>query len=251
MAGLESLSLLGGVAVGVLGSAHCVVMCGGIAGALSLAPGAGGAGVGARQAAYNLGRVASYAIAGALAGAFGIGLARLFGATGTMVLRALAALLLLALGLYLAGWWSGLARLERQGARLWRHVAPLAARLRPGRSLAGALALGMVWGWLPCGLVYSALALATTSGDWQRGALLMAGFGLGTLPAMIATGLAAGRAATLARAVAPRRVAGVMLIAFALWTLAASDAVAHLRGTAPPPCHVETVAPTTAGAAGS
>jgi sulfite exporter TauE/SafE len=238
MSGVESLSLLGGLVVGVLGSAHCVVMCGGIAGALAVAPDGGGRlGAGGRQVAYNLGRIASYAAAGALAGGLGIALATAFGATGAMLLRAAAALLLLALGLYLAGWWSGLATVERQGARLWRRVAPLAARLRPGRSLGGALALGMVWGWLPCGLVYSALALAATSGDWQRGALVMAGFGLGTLPAMVATGLVAGRLGGLARAAAPRRIAGVMLIAFGLWTLAASGAVAPLRGAPPPSCH--------------
>lgn len=235
---VEPLTLLGGVAVGVLGSAHCVVMCGGIAGALALAPGArrGGAAL-ARQLAYNLGRVASYTVAGGLAGALGIAVAQLLGTTGTMALRAAAALLLLALGLYLAGWWSGLGRLERQGARLWRRIAPLAARLRPAQSLGGALALGMLWGWLPCGLVYSALALAATSGDWQRGALVMAGFGLGTLPAMIATGALAGRVAGLARAVAPRRIAGVMLIAFGLWTFVASGAVARLRGAPAAPCH--------------
>ena len=154
---LDALSLLGGVGIGALGSPHCVAMCGGIAGALAMAgpSGCGAPAPLARQAAYNLGRVASYAIAGAVAGALGVALAQLLGPTGTLVLRALAALLLLALGLYLAGWWPGLARLERQGARLWRHIAPLAARLQPGRSLAGTLALGMLWGWLPCGLVYT------------------------------------------------------------------------------------------------
>ena len=233
---LDAVSLFGGIGLGALGSAHCVVMCGGIAGALALAPGATASAF-ARQTAYNLGRIVSYAVAGGLAGALGVALAEVFGAGGVMLLRALAALLLLALGLYLTGWWSGVAHLERLGARLWRHIAPLAARLRPGRSLAGALALGMLWGWLPCGLVYSALALAATAGDWRHGALLMAGFGLGTLPAMLATGLVARRVTTLARRAAPRRLAGLMLIAFALWTFAASGAVAHLRGAPPAPCH--------------
>lgn len=241
---LDALSLLGGVGIGVLGSPHCVAMCGGIAGALAVAGpnGPGAAASLARQAAYNLGRVTSYAIAGALAGALGVALAQLLGPVGAVVLRGVAALLLLALGLYLAGWWPGLARLEQQGARLWRRIAPLAAGLRPGRSLAAALALGMLWGWLPCGLVYSALALAATSGDWRHGALLMAGFGLGTLPAMLATGVLARRLTSLARAAAPRRVAGVMLILFGLWTFAASGAVARLRGAPAPPCH-QTAAP--------
>jgi hypothetical protein len=236
---LDALSLLGGAGIGLLGSAHCVAMCGGIAGALAMAaPGDGGARPPlARLAAYNLGRVASYAIAGALAGALGVALAALLGPAGALVLRGLAALLLLVLGLYLAGWWPGLAHLERQGARVWRRIAPLATRLRPGRSLAGALALGMLWGWLPCGLVYSALALAATAGDWRHGALLMTGFGLGTLPAMLATGLVARRVTALARGTTPRRVAGVMLILFGVWTFAASGAVARLRGAPAAPCH--------------
>jgi sulfite exporter TauE/SafE len=236
---LDALSLLAGVGIGALGSPHCVAMCGGIAGALAMGGPAGGDARAplVRQMAYNLGRVASYAIAGGLAGALGVALAQALGLTGALVLRALAALLLLALGLHLAGWWAGLARLERQGARVWRRIAPLATRLRPGRSLSGALALGMLWGWLPCGLVYSALALAATAGDWRHGALLMTGFGLGTLPAMLATGLVARRVTGLARGATPRRVAGVMLILFGLWTFAASGVVARLRGAPAAPCH--------------
>jgi hypothetical protein len=114
----------------------------------------------------------------------------------------------------------------------------LARRLQPGRSFAGALALGMLWGWLPCGLVYSALAFAVTAGDAWHGALLMAGFGLGTLPAMLATGLLAQRVTALGRVVASRRLAGAMLIACGVWTFAASGAIATLRGVpAAAPCH--------------
>jgi len=233
--GGAALTLVGGIGLGFLGSPHCVAMCGGVASALALA--ARGAGAPAlRQVAYNAGRLVSYGLAGALAGALGLSAARLLGPLGTLALRAAAALLLIALGLYLTGWWSGLAALERQGARLWRHIAPLARRLQPGRSLGGALALGMLWGWLPCGLVYSALALAVTAGDAPHGALLMAGFGLGTLPAVLATGLVAQRVTARGRAAASRRLAGVMLIGFGLWTFAASGAIGHLRGDAAP-CH--------------
>ncbi len=236
-AGVEGLTLLGGIGLGLLGSPHCVAMCGGIAGAMALATRGCGAPA-ARALTFNLGRVVSYAAAGALAGALGLALSAALGAAGALLLRVAAALLLIALGLYLAGWWSGLAALERQGARLWRRIAPLARRLQPGRSFAGALALGMLWGWLPCGLVYSALAFAVTAGDARHGALLMAGFGLGTLPAMIATGVLAQRVSGLGRVVASRRLAGALLIACGAWTFAASGALAVLGGApAAAPCH--------------
>lgn len=226
--------LAAGAAVGFLGSAHCVAMCGGIAGALSLAqPPARrhGAARLLHHAAYSAGRLASYALAGALAGALGLAAATLFG--GTAPLRVAAALLMVLLGLYLCGWRTGLGWLERQGSRLWRRVAPLAARLRPGQSPLGAFALGGLWGWLPCGLVYSALALAAAGGGAARGAVLMLGFGLGTLPALLATGLAAQRLG----AVAPRarRLAGAMLIAFGVWTFASSGAMTASDTAVP--CH--------------
>ena len=229
---LAALPLVAGMVVGFLGSPHCVAMCGGIAGALSVAlppeRRCGPAAV-AHHAAYSAGRIASYALAGALAGALGIAFARLLGDSGVIALRTAAAALLVALGLSLAGWWRGLARLEALGARLWRRIAPLAARLRPGRSPLGAFALGTLWGWLPCGLVYSALALAAATGSAAGGALLMAGFGLGTLPALLATGVLAQRLGTVASRIANRRVAGAMLIVFGLWTF--------LGSSQPPTCH--------------
>lgn len=230
--------LAAGAAVGFLGSAHCVGMCGGIAGALSLAQPPAlrhGAARIAHHAAYSAGRLSSYAAAGALAGTFGLAVATLAGGAGTASLRALAAALMIALGLYLCGWRTGLGWLERQGARLWRRLAPLAAGLRPGHSAVGAFALGSLWGWLPCGLVYSALALAAAGGEAARGALLMLGFGLGTLPALLATGLAAQRVGAAARNHTARRLAGALLIAFGVWTFAFSGA---LEGhESPAPCH--------------
>jgi len=236
----ESISILGGLTVGFLGSAHCIGMCGGIASALSLAippERRGTATLVAHHACYSLGRILSYAIAGGLAGAVGLVLGQVLGVRGGLVLRALAATLLVLLGLYLAGWWPGLAFLERQGERVWARLAPLTSRLRPGRSLPAAFALGMLWGWLPCGLVYSALALAVASGGPVQGALLMAAFGLGTLPATLATGLLAQRLTWLTRAPASRRVAGALMILFGVWTFAGGGAVALFRAEPPPPCH--------------
>jgi sulfite exporter TauE/SafE len=234
----QLLVLLGGLAVGFLGSAHCVGMCGGIAGALSMAVPADcrrPLALARRQALYSLGRVLSYALAGMLAGGFGFALAAALGPQGGLVLRGVAAGLLVLLGAYLAGWSNGLVALERLGARLWRRIGPCAVRLRPGHSALGALVVGMLWGWLPCGLVYSALALAAASGGAGHGALLMVGFGLGTLPAVLTSGLLAHRVAVLSRASASRRAAGVLLLLFGLWTFAAGSA--PLLGGAAQPCH--------------
>jgi len=212
-----------GFAVGIVGSVHCVGMCGGIAGALAMsAAPQQRASEPLRQLLYGTGRVASYMMAGAVAGGVGSAAAAALGTSGTSMLRALAAALIIALGLYLGGWWNGLAAIERLGATLWRRVAPAARTLRPGNSMTGAVALGMLWGWLPCGLVYSALALAATAGSAADGAALMGGFGAGTVPAVMATGLAARRIGTLLQAPASRRVAGAIVMALGIWTMVGS-----------------------------
>lgn len=235
---------LAGAAMGLLGSAHCLGMCGGIAAALSVAPAAPGDNAAGQRApasprsslrrplAYNLGRVGSYATMGLLAGAFGSALAGLGGSSGLFVLRSLAALIIVAAGLYLAGWSGALVRLERLGGTWWRqHVAPRARGLRGSTSPLAHLALGALWGWLPCGLVYSALALAATSGSAASGAATMLAFGLGTLPATMAMGMAAEGGTSLLRGPAARRMAGAMVVVFGVWTFAAS---ASVYSAAPP-----------------
>lgn len=165
---------------------------------------------------YNLGRILSYAAAGLLLGLAGVAVASSPLATG---LRVLAALLLIAMGLYLAGWWSGLTRIEALGRGLWRHVQPLATRLLPVSSLPRALLLGALWGWLPCGLVYSTLLWSASQGDALHSAALMLAFGLGTWPVLLATGLAAERVGGLLRNRGVRMAGGVLVILFGLWTL--------------------------------
>ncbi len=166
--------------------------------------------------AYNLGRIVSYTLAGLLLGLAGWALASGPAATA---LRTLAGLLLIVMGLYLAGWWSGLTRIEGAGRLLWRHIEPLARRLLPVRSAPRALLLGGLWGWLPCGLVYSTLLWAASQGDALDSALLMLAFGLGTLPMLLATGLAAERLTALLRRRAVRLGGGLLVILFGLWTL--------------------------------
>nr|WP_286086850.1 sulfite exporter TauE/SafE family protein [Halomonas sp. S3-1-1] len=215
--------LLAAWVFGLLGGAHCIGMCGGIMSALAFAvppsmrrP--------ARMAGlllgYNLGRIASYMLAGALAAALGT-LITLAPAT-RVVLEAFAAVMLILMALYIANWWKGLLTLEGLGRKLWRVIEPLGRRLMPVVHLPQAVALGALWGWLPCGLVYSMLAWSMATAAPAQGALLMGAFGLGTLPALLATGLAAQALSGLIRHPATRTLAAVVIIGFALyqlWTL--------------------------------
>ncbi len=200
-------------ALGLLGSGHCVAMCGGIATALEAAA-APEVPRGALRAGYQAGRLSGYAAAGALAGGVGAGLfAVAEGQAALAVSRMFAAAMLLLLGLYLSGAWRGpLAALERAGLRLWQAVAPLRRRLLPVRGPGGAWRMGLLWGFLPCGLVYSALALALAAGSAGGGALTMLAFGAGTLPAVLLVSGAAGRAVRASRGNLFRRAAGVAMI---------------------------------------
>jgi sulfite exporter TauE/SafE len=218
--------------LGLLGGGHCLGMCGGLMGALTFAIPAEQRGRRGRLLlAYNLGRVLSYAAAGLLLGSLGWSLGS---GPASLLLRGFAALLLVAMGLYLAGWWQGLTRLEALGGGLWRRLRPLARRLLPVTSLPRALLLGAVWGWLPCGLVYSSLVWAASQGDALRGGLLMLAFGIGTWPVLLATGLAAERSQALLRRRGLRVAGGVLVILFGLWTLSGPLRHHAMHAGAPP-----------------
>ena len=135
------------------------------------------------------------------------------------VLLVFAGLFMILLGLYLGGWWSLLARLERAGGVLWRRIEPLGRGLLPVRSARHALLLGLLWRWLPCGLVYSALVWTVASGGALQGGLLMLAFGLGTLPNLLLMGVAAAQLQRWVRRPATRAVAGGLVILFGLWQL--------------------------------
>jgi len=209
---------------GLMGSVHCVGMCGGIVGALTY-----GLPEPIRQSparllpfllSYNFGRIASYTVAGMVTGYLG-NFAGGFIAEyrGWMVLRILAALIMITMGLYVGGWWQGLLRLEQLGGHIWKHLRPVGQRLMPVTSLPHALLLGLVWGWLPCGLVYTMLIWTLASGGWQEGAMFMLSFGAGTLPALLAVGAASAWLGRGLQRVALRRLAGAVVIIFGLWTL--------------------------------
>lgn len=214
-------------------------MCGGIIGALSLAIPAERRTSGRLLMlliGYNLGRVCSYAAAGVCVGALAWMFTDTF-SSAVPVMRIAAGALLIAMGLYLAGWWRGLARLEAIGGGVWRHLRPLGRRLMPVTRLRQSLLLGMLWGWLPCGLVYSVLAWSAASADWQQSGLIMASFGLGTWPAMLLTGRFAHAAGRFLQHAATRRGAALLVIGFGVWTLLAAPghpADGHGGHTHPP-----------------
>ncbi len=210
--------------VGLLGGVHCVGMCGGIVSALTFGLPAERRASLARMLplvlAYNLGRILSYGLAGAVAGGFGYLLAESLPLwQAQRVLYGLAGLFMVLMGLYLGGWWALLGRLERLGGRLWSRLEPLGRRLLPVSSPPRALVLGLVWGWIPCGLVYSTLVWALSSGGAWQGAALMLAFGLGTLPNLLGMSFLVGGLARWSRQPWVRRLAGGLVTAFGLWTL--------------------------------
>lgn len=229
--------------LGLFGGVHCASMCGGIVALLGarhrmmplhLQP--GGAAVASMQSGtllqfvYNAGRIASYTAAGALAGA--VGSAAWLAERVLPVQQAsfvVANLLLIVLGLSLTGGLRRLRMLERFGTGFWKRISPLASRLLHATSVPGAFAAGAAWGWVPCGMVYGVLAAALVSGSVTGGALLMLAFGLGTLPNLLALGLAANRASGWLSRSGARRVAGLLIVAFGIAGLLRIDPLAHLQ----------------------
>ena len=209
-------SLLAAFLVGLLGGGHCAGMCGGIVGAVSMTL------PGDRPRipfllSYNFGRVSSYVLAGLIAGALGSSSLFLQQVLPMeKMLYALANLMLILLGLYLAGIWRVLAMLEMLGSKLWQRIQPLSSSLLPVRSARQSFMLGMLWGWLPCGLVYSVLVAALASASPLQGGMLMAAFGLGTLPALLAMGMAAVQLKQVLQNLWFRRVSGLMIAGFGL-----------------------------------
>ena len=247
---------------GLLGGVHCLGMCGSITGILTAqlpkpspqsSPACGRGckrpslrermrfNAGVRwpfHLAYNGGRLVSYMIAGALVGAVGqAGLLWRDVVPIQHLLFALSSLMLIALGLYLAGIWGMVRRIERAGGALWRHIQPLARGLLPVTTVPRALLLGALWGWLPCGLVYSVLVTALASGTAQSGALLMLAFGLGTLPNLLAIGLFWENARHWAQSPRVRMAAGLLVAGFGVYGLVKVGYTFYLYGWTGS-CHV-------------
>ena len=222
---------LAGFLLGLAGSAHCVVMCGGVSSALDRALPDGGRHPIGSHVLYAVGRVATYALFGAVAGVAGAALAQTLGlgavADVQVVVRVCVGLLLIALGLGLAGF-RGFRRLEHLGLSLWRRVRPLTRRAARLPGSLRALALGALWGFLPCAMVYGALLAAAATASPGQGALFMLAFGLGTVPAVLAIGaFASGLWARLGHQNL-RRGSAFAIVVCGVWTLLGSGALHSL-----------------------
>ena len=229
MAGELALGYSSAFLIGLMGSAHCIGMCGGISASLSMALPVG-KGYRGRQTlmlfAFNGGRVASYVAIASLVALLSTRAADQYVSVGP-ILRTVAGALLILMGLSMGQWWQGIRYVERLGAPVWRRISPLTQRVMPVDRTWKALALGSLWGWLPCGLVYSTLGWAALQPTVGSAAATMLFFGLGTLPSMLATGYAASSINRLKSNRYFRQFAGVLLIGFGLWTLPLAYIAGH------------------------
>ncbi|HSQ04969.1 MAG TPA: sulfite exporter TauE/SafE family protein [Burkholderiales bacterium] len=202
---------------GLLGGAHCAAMCGGIVGAVCrVAPGEKTPW--ARALAYNSGRIASYALAGAIAGSLGeAGLALRGGSTLQHAALLVTGAMLLVLALYVWDIAPLVRRVERLGGVLWRHIQPYSRHFLPADTAPRAFGLGLLWGWLPCGMVYAVLLTAAATGSAAHGALVMGAFGAATLPNLLAVAFFASRVSRMTRTPALRFAAGLTIAAFGVF----------------------------------
>ncbi len=225
VAWLDNSPYLVAFITGLVGGVHCVGMCGGIVGMLSF-----GQQPNSRKQStlhyisllfgYNIGRIAGYISAGAIVGALGASILSLSELNQSkQILSILAAVFMVLLGLYLAGFWNALTKVEAIGAKLWKFIEPLSRRFIPVNTIGRAIPLGFLWGWLPCGLVYTILIMSLSAGSALEGALLMLAFGLGTLPNLLAMGVIANKLVKWTRNPTVRLIAGLLVIGMGVITL--------------------------------
>lgn len=226
-------------ALALLGAVHCAGMCGGFVAAIQFnrAPQLS---AGQLSFGYHVGRLTSYTAGGALIGALGGGLYASGVRPVQVLLLGAAGIALVAIGVMMMGHAKLLKRLEPLGVWLWRSIAPVARYVVPPRRLWHAWLAGVVWGWIPCGMVYAALPLALASGGSANGALVMIAFGLGTLPGMLATDIGVAKLAIESAGGAPRRPVlssalarlrpgvGAVIVVFGVSSLAHATHVAGL-----------------------
>lgn len=202
--------------IGLIGSGHCMGMCGGVASLLSMGNAHPSKSI---PIYYNLGRISSYALFGGLIGGTVSTIAEVASLNHSFAwLRLITALFMVLLACYIGRWWQGLLSVEKLGQKLWRYISPLSKKLLPITSPYQASAFGFLWGWLPCGLVYSTLTWAVVSGSGLNGALIMAAFGLGTLPAMVMVGYGSGYLHKLQQSTVFRNIGALTILAYGLYT---------------------------------
>jgi sulfite exporter TauE/SafE len=220
MGSSDSTLLLAAFVTGLLGSTHCIGMCGGISAALSFSlPETARTGIRLfiYQLAYNGGRIFTYMMMGVVAGSLARGVSSDW--VNSPWPRVATGLFMVMVGLYLGGWWNILQKLESLGGRFWRRLEPLRRRLLPVNHPLKALAVGAAWGFLPCGLVYSTLFMSVVRSDSLVSGGIMLAFGLGTLPALLVSGVLAGRLRQWMQQRRVRRWAGALVIFFGVWTI--------------------------------
>ncbi|MCL1077260.1 sulfite exporter TauE/SafE family protein [Parashewanella spongiae] len=216
----------GALLVGLMGAGHCFGMCGGLVAAFSSQTTTVKIGENLLlkqiwlQLSYNFGRIVSYSLAGAIVGGSAASLGSFFEIDNYLIgLRIFAGLMMIITGLYVSQIWFGLTKIEIIGKFLWKFIQPFATKLLPIQTRPKAIIAGLVWGWLPCGLVYSMLTWAVASGSALDGATIMAAFGLGTLPSLLAAGAAAKTVSSWLQQRAIKVVSGVSIILFGIHTL--------------------------------
>ena len=207
-----NIDVVAALLMGLAGSGHCLAMCGGLAAAMGYQQSP------VRLLLYNLGRIFSYAVAGALVASAFFALGNM-ATNGLVYLRIGAAIMMMLLALYLLQWNAALLWLERIGAVLWRRIQPLTRKFPAQRGSGSVLIAGMLWGWLPCGLVYSALTWAALSANPFSGAGFMILFGLGTFPAMFLTGVFSQKITHVLQSKGFRWLAALLLFVYGMATL--------------------------------
>ncbi len=221
---LEHSQYLVAFLTGLLGGVHCFGMCGGIVAALSLGTAQTESPSHSKLAillGYNLGRISGYIVAGVIVAGLSSTLVGLTGIDGIkQVLALVASLFMIALGLYLAGLWTGLAKIEIIGSGIWKRIQPFTKHFMPVQTIQQAIPLGFLWGWLPCGLVYTALTWTLTTGSAIEGGLIMLAFGLGTLPNLLAMGVLAERLSRWVKNPNVRLASGLLVVGLGVLTLA-------------------------------
>ncbi|TFH90240.1 sulfite exporter TauE/SafE family protein [Vibrio ouci] len=207
---------IGAFLIGLIGAGHCMGMCGGIASMLT---------IGQSQPSktiplfYNSGRLISYALIGAIVGGTVASISEISSLNNALTwLRLAAAVFMVLLACYIGRWWQGLLAVEKLGQTLWRFISPAGKSLLPLKSPIHAIPFGFIWGWLPCGLVYSTLTWSAVSGSALNGALIMAAFGLGTLPAMLLMGFGATYLHKLQQSQIFRNLGALILLTYGLYT---------------------------------
>ncbi|MCH2056520.1 MAG: sulfite exporter TauE/SafE family protein [Thalassotalea sp.] len=214
-----TIDYLSAFIIGLLGAGHCIAMCGGVSGMLlSALPQRSQHAKWPLILGYNIGRIASYSLIGAIV-SFSSSLAAKTAGVPLNGLRLVSGIFLILLGLYLGQWLFLLTKVEQAGKLLWRHIAPLANHALPVDSVKKAVMLGAIWGWLPCGLVYSTLTWSLASGNALDGALIMAAFGLGTLPALISLSVGVFSVKKLLQSIIFRKSMAFLVIIYGIYTV--------------------------------